>query len=71
MKPTPPPPSLERREVPLAMDAATFKTLGHALIDQLADLLASVPSRPLTRGESPSEVRRALEPEFATDNPLI
>jgi glutamate/tyrosine decarboxylase-like PLP-dependent enzyme len=49
------------RDVPLAMDAATFKSIGHALVDQLADLIASVPSRPVTRGESPSDVRRALD----------
>lgn len=48
------------------MDAATFKSLGHALIDQLADLLAAVPARPLTRGESPSEIRRVLN----LDGPL-
>ena len=50
----------DSRDVPLAMDAATFKSLGHALVDQLAELIASVPSRPVTRDESPSELRRAL-----------
>jgi glutamate/tyrosine decarboxylase-like PLP-dependent enzyme len=54
------------RDVPLAMDAATFRAAGHALIDQLAELLASVPSRPVTPGESPSAVRQAL----GTDGPL-
>jgi glutamate/tyrosine decarboxylase-like PLP-dependent enzyme len=48
------------------MDPATFQALGHALVDQLAGLLASVPSRPVTPGESPSDVRRAL----ALDGPL-
>ena len=33
------------REAPLAMDAETFKALGHRLVDQLAGLLASVPER--------------------------
>ena len=50
----------ESRDVPLAMDAATFRTLGRALVDQVADLVASVPSRPVTRGETPSQVRAAL-----------
>jgi aromatic-L-amino-acid/L-tryptophan decarboxylase len=54
------------RDVPLAMDAATFKSLGHALVDQLADLLASIPSRPVTHDESPSDVRQAL----GLDGPL-
>ena len=37
------------RQAPLAMDATTFRVLGHALVDQVADLLASIPARPLTR----------------------
>ncbi len=45
------------------MDAATFKSLGHALVDQLAELLASVPSGPVTPGGSPSLVRHALSLE--------
>jgi len=48
------------RDAALAMDAGTFRTLGHRLVDQLADALASVPPGPVTRGESPSAVRAAL-----------
>ena len=48
------------------MNAATFKTLGHALVDQLAELIASVPSRPVTPGTRPSIVREA----FKLDGPL-
>ena len=48
------------RDVPLAMDSATFRAAGHALVDQLAELLASVPSRPVNPGESPAAVRAAL-----------
>jgi glutamate/tyrosine decarboxylase-like PLP-dependent enzyme len=61
-------PRIERaaRHVPLAMDAAAFRAAGHALIDQLAELLASVPARRVTPGESPSAVRQAL----GTDGPL-
>ena len=43
------------------MDADTFRALGHALVDQIAGLLASVPGRPVTRDESPSAVRDALD----------
>ncbi|MEO5988550.1 MAG: aspartate aminotransferase family protein [Candidatus Eisenbacteria bacterium] len=43
-----------------------FKSLGHAMIDQLADLIASVPLGPVTRGESPTDVRQALD----LDGPL-
>ncbi len=48
------------REAPLAMDAATFRGIGHRLVDQIADLLASIPQGPVTRGESPTAVREAL-----------
>ena len=61
-----------RRHAPLAMDAATFRKLGHRLVDQVAGLLESLPLGPVTRDESPSAVREALEltgplPEFGMD----
>ena len=60
------------REAPLAMDAARFKALGHALVDQIADLLAAVPTGPVTRDYTPSMIRDALDlssplPEEGTD----
>ena len=48
------------RIAPLDMDAETFRTLGHRLVDQLAAFLESVPNRPVTHNESPSQVRDAL-----------
>jgi aromatic-L-amino-acid decarboxylase len=62
----------DERDAPIAMDAATFRALGHRLIDRLADLIASVPGRPVTHDESPSAVREALGltagiPEHGTD----
>src|SRR5689334_21830936 len=64
--------SSPQRHSPLAMDADTFRTLGHALVDQIAGLLASVPGRPVTPDESPSAVRQALDlngplPESGSD----
>src|SRR4051794_31367213 len=65
------------RHAPLAMDAATFRKLGHRLVDQLAGFLESLPSGPVTRDESPSVVREALDltgplPEMGTDpGPLL
>src|SRR5262245_5843050 len=51
------------RHAPLSMDAETFRTLGHALVDQLAVLLASVPARPVTLDQPAADVRRALDLE--------
>lgn len=60
------------RHAPLAMDASTFRTLGHTLVDQVAGLLESIPSGPVTRDESPTAVRAALDlsgplPELGMD----
>jgi aromatic-L-amino-acid/L-tryptophan decarboxylase len=48
------------REVPLAMTPEEFREAGHLLVDRLADLIASVPARPVARGEGPASVRTAL-----------
>ncbi len=60
------------RHAPLAMEAATFRKLGHRLVDQVAGFLESLPLGPVTRDESPSTVRDALDltgplPELGTD----
>ena len=62
----------ERRRTPLDIDASTFRTIGHRLVDDLAALLESVPRGPVTRDQSPSMVREALGlggplPELGTD----
>ncbi|HUX27149.1 MAG TPA: aminotransferase class V-fold PLP-dependent enzyme, partial [Terracidiphilus sp.] len=54
---------VEKRESPLAMGSEEFRTLGYQLVDRIAGFLDSLPQRPVTRGESPSEVRQALEAE--------
>ena len=65
------------RNSPLAMDAATFRKLGHRLVDQVAAFLETLPNGPVTRDESPSTVRDAFHlaaslPEAGTDpGPLL
>ncbi|HEU4585536.1 MAG TPA: pyridoxal-dependent decarboxylase, partial [Gemmatimonadaceae bacterium] len=49
------------RTVPLRMDAEEFRRTGHALVDSIAAFLESIPERPVTPGESPGEIRRALD----------
>src|SRR5262245_51365644 len=54
------------------MDAATFRALGHALVDQIAEFLETLPRGPVTHEESPSAIRDALDlngplPETGTD----
>ncbi len=49
------------RVSPLEIDPAKFRLLGHELVDRIAGLLESMPNRPVTRGESPLDVRKALD----------
>jgi aromatic-L-amino-acid decarboxylase len=66
-----------RRQAPLALDAAAFRTLGHRLVDQLAEYMDALPRGPVTRDEPPSAVRQAFDldaplPESGTDpGPLL
>ncbi len=55
----------EKRESPLAMGSAEFRALGAQLIDRIAGFLDSLPQRPVTPAESPSDVRIALGAERA------
>jgi glutamate/tyrosine decarboxylase-like PLP-dependent enzyme len=65
------------RRAPIEMDAETFRRLGHRLVDQLAGFLESLPLGPVTRDESASVVRDALDltgplPEMGMDpGPLL
>ncbi len=45
----------------LEMDSGQFRLLGHELVDRIAGLLESLPTRPVTRGESPLDIRKALD----------
>jgi glutamate/tyrosine decarboxylase-like PLP-dependent enzyme len=50
----------ERRDAPVEMTPEEFRALGHRLVDQVAEFLGSLPSRRVSPGESPSEVRAVL-----------
>jgi len=53
----------EARRSPVAMSADEFRSVGHRLVDRIAEFLDSLPDRPVTPGESPSVVREALAAE--------
>ena len=48
------------RAAPLAMNAAAFRDAGHRLVERIAELMESIPGRPVTPGETPAAVRAAL-----------
>jgi len=50
-----------RRHAPLEMDSATFRRLGHRMVDQVAEFLEAMPRGPINHDESPSAVRAALD----------
>ncbi|HSH45889.1 MAG TPA: pyridoxal-dependent decarboxylase, partial [Longimicrobiales bacterium] len=51
----------DRRAPGAAMDGETFRRAGHALVERVAELLESIPDRPVTPAESPDAVRAALD----------
>jgi aromatic-L-amino-acid decarboxylase len=55
--------ALRARNAPLAMQPGEFREIGHRLVDLVADRLAALPDGPVTRAESPADVRRILGAE--------
>ncbi len=51
---------VKQRTAPLEMDPEEFRELGHNLINQIADFLASLRELPVTPGESSLQVRQAM-----------
>src|SRR5580692_11586080 len=52
---------LEQRQSSLAMNSGEFRLLGHQMVDRVADFLDSLPGRLVTTGESPQQIRQALD----------
>ncbi len=50
----------EARTASLEMGPEEFRKLGYRLVDQVAEFLGSLPKRPVTRGESPRDIRAIL-----------
>jgi aromatic-L-amino-acid/L-tryptophan decarboxylase len=62
----------DQRNAPIEMKGDDFRSVGYHLIDRIADLLDSLPARPVTAGESPHSIRKALDashsiPDFGMD----
>jgi aromatic-L-amino-acid/L-tryptophan decarboxylase len=51
---------LRHRKTPLELSPEEFRTLGHRLIDRIASHFERIRERPVTPGESVSEVREAI-----------
>jgi glutamate/tyrosine decarboxylase-like PLP-dependent enzyme len=51
---------IARRDAPLEMSPEEFRRLGHAVVDEIAEFLRSLPQRPVTPAETPREIRAAL-----------
>ena len=61
-----------QRTAPIEMNSKEFRTIGYRLVDRIAELLDSLPERPVTTGEVPPAIREALNssrslPDAGTD----
>src|SRR4051812_33447925 len=52
--------TLRLRNAALDMDGASFRQIGHRLVDQIGDFFEALPNGPVTRAESPEAVRSLL-----------
>lgn len=52
---------LRNRNVPLEMTPDEFRKVGHDLVDRIADFFATIPQRPVTRGQSAQSIRSILK----------
>jgi len=50
----------DSRRAALNLSSEEFRSAGHELVDRIADFLEELPGQPVTRGESPAQVRALL-----------
>ncbi len=68
---------LRNRSAPLDMSPGEFRRVGHQVVDRIAELLESLPDRPVTPAETPNTIREVLNasrglPEHGTEvGPLL
>lgn len=60
------------RTTPIEIQSEEFRKMGHRLVDRIAELMDSLPSRLVTSGETPPAIREALDstrllPDLGTD----
>lgn len=59
--------NIEFQNRSIDMDAADFKASGYLLVDQISRFLEKLPTKPVTRAESPAEIRSFLGNESLPD----
>lgn len=50
----------ENRKTPIEISKEDFSRIGHQLVDQLAEFIDTIEERPVTTGESPSQIQKIL-----------
>jgi glutamate/tyrosine decarboxylase-like PLP-dependent enzyme len=68
-------PEASTRGAPIELSPATFRTMGHRLVDDVADMLAAMRDWPVAPGREPADIRAVLPagavPERGTDPAVL
>ena len=48
------------RNPPIDLSRSEFQQLGHELVDQIAEFFDTIPTRPLTAGKTPTQIRELI-----------